>query len=62
MPIHLLRKAGKQAISRMIDKRETLSLATEKRQDVHFKAGSVIVRVLIRKLHSEYAMQRYGRI
>jgi len=46
----------------MIDKRETLSLATEKRQDVHFKAGSVIVWVLIRKLHSEYAMQRYGRI
>jgi hypothetical protein len=62
MSIHLLGNAGKQAASRVIDKRETLSLATEKTQDVHFKAGSVTVRALIRGLQSEYAMQRYGRI
>jgi hypothetical protein len=62
MPIHLLRNAGKQAISRMIDKRETLSLATEKTQDVHFKAVSVTMQVLIWRLQREYAMQRYGRI
>ena len=58
MFIHLLRNAGKQAASRMIDKRETLSLATEKTQDVHFKAGSVTVQILIRRLQSEYAMQK----
>mgnify|MGYP001362170661 CR=1 FL=1 len=46
----------------MIDKRETLSLATEKTQDVHFKAVSVTMQVLIWRLQREYAMQRYGRI